>query len=108
LAREVQSANKGRSRLDPNVDTFSFDREAGEEPAPDARQGSGQPERREPPKVMAPSPEPEMRRDARPQPDRQDDAPVISLHGRRKEAVDPLEDEMARLLGELTGDTNRR
>jgi hypothetical protein len=108
LAREVQSANKGRSRLDPNVDTFSFDRDAAERPASEQRQGSAQAERREPPKVIAPAPEPEVRREARQQAERQEDAPVISLHGRRREAVDPLEDEMARLLGELTGDTNRR
>jgi hypothetical protein len=33
---------------------------------------------------------------------------VISLNARRREASDPLEDEMARLLGELTGDTKGR
>jgi hypothetical protein len=30
---------------------------------------------------------------------------VISLNARRRESADSLEDEMARLLGELTGDT---
>lgn len=108
LAREVQSANKSRSRLDPNVDTFSFDREDAQKPAAEVRQQAPQRDRREPAKAMPPAPEPEVRREARPQPERQEDSPVINLHARRREAVDPLEDEMARLLGELTGDTNRR
>ncbi len=51
--------------------------------------------------------EQESRREA-PQPDRREEAPVISLNARRREASDPLEDEMARLLGELTGDTKGR
>ncbi len=41
------------------------------------------------------------------QSDRREEAPVISLNARRREAADPLEDEMARLLGELTGDKGR-
>ena len=40
--------------------------------------------------------------------ERQDQVPVINLSERRRDAVDPLEDEMARLLGELAGDTNSR
>jgi hypothetical protein len=57
---------------------------------------------------MAPSPEPEPRREAPPAPERREETPVISLNSRRREAADPLEDEMARLLGELTSDTKGR
>ena len=39
--------------------------------------------------------------------ERREEAPVISLSARRREVSDPLEDEMARLLGELTGDKGR-
>ena len=62
----------------------------------------------ETPKPLPAAPEAEIRRDPRPGTERPEEAPVISLHARRREPVDPLEDEMARLLGELTGDTNRR
>jgi hypothetical protein len=41
-------------------------------------------------------------------PERREEAPVISLNARRRESGDALEDEMARLLGELTGDTKGR
>ncbi len=64
--------------------------------------------RPEPPRQSA-SPSPEPAREApAPQPERREEAPVISLNARRREAADPLEDEMARLLGELTGDNKAR
>jgi hypothetical protein len=60
-------------------------------------------------RAIAPLPEPEPRREMRTAvAERQEEAPVINLNARRREAVDPLEDEMARLLGELTGDSGRR
>lgn len=108
LAREVQSASKTRGRVEPSLEAFSFDRPAPERTPPEAKPQPQAKERREPPKVVAPAPEPEVRRDRSPAPERQEEAPVISLNARRREPVDPLEDEMARLLGELTGDTNRR
>ena len=42
------------------------------------------------------------------QPERREEAPVISLNSRRRESADQLEDEMARLLGELTSDNKGR
>jgi hypothetical protein len=122
LAREVESASRTRSRSDVNLDSFAFDRDRPTEPpVAEPKVPPSQRERREPPKVIAAVPEPETRRDKggaqepqdgrrdRPaQPEQQEEAPVISLNARRREPVDPLEDEMARLLGELTGDTNRR
>jgi hypothetical protein len=61
-----------------------------------------------PAKIMAPAPEPEPRREPpAPAEHRQEEAPVINLSARRREPADPLEDEMARLLGELAGDTKR-
>lgn len=54
------------------------------------------------------SPEVEPRQETRARADRQDDLPVINLSSRRRDNPDPLEDEMARLLGELTGDEARR
>jgi hypothetical protein len=60
-------------------------------------------------RAIAPAPEPEPRREMRTAlAERPEEAPVINLNARRREAVDPLEDEMARLLGELTGDSGRR
>jgi hypothetical protein len=129
LAREVQSAGAGRPKPDHDMD-FGFARErdraeqrvAAPNPPP-VQVAAPQRERPDPPRVMAPVPEPEPRREARAsaerseRPDRQDrperperseETPVISLNARRREPVDPLEDEMARLLGELTGDTTRR
>jgi hypothetical protein len=60
------------------------------------------------PAVIVPASEPEQREAWVHEERQQEEAPVINLHERRREAPDPLEDEMARLLGELTGDTNRR
>jgi hypothetical protein len=100
LAREVQAANPSRSRLDLNLDAFGFGREKSRERTePKLRSESTRP---------APAAEPEARQESRPAPERQEETPVISLNTRRREPVDPLEDEMARLLGELTGDTGRR
>jgi hypothetical protein len=108
------------------VDAFGFDREkpggepAGEKPRPaqtpapelrakpEQRTGAERKPKSEAAKVIPAAPEPEGRRESRAHIERQDEAPVISLNARRREPVDPLEDEMARLLGELTGDTGRR
>lgn len=95
LAREVQFSNHGRD--------FEADFEAPAQPE------SAEPRRRLEPKrseARSTSAEVEPRRESAP--DRREEAPVISLSSRRREAVDPLEDEMARLLGELTGDTKSR
>jgi hypothetical protein len=100
LAREVQAANHSRSRLDLNLDAFGFGREKPKERT--------EPKLRPEPALPTAAPEPEARQESRPAPERQDETPVISLNARRREPVDPLEDEMARLLGELTGDTGRR
>jgi len=115
LAREVQSATPARSP-EVNIQDFGFEpqaeRPAIEQPlAPLEREDRR--ERIEPQKlaaktVMAPAPEPEPRREASPPPERREETPVISLNSRRREAADPLEDEMARLLGELTSDTKGR
>ena len=102
LAREMVGAERQTSKpaakqtepFDLNLDEFAFDVEAEQSPprpgAPDTSKRSDE---------KPPQPEPRAR---------QEEAPVISLNARRREAVDPLEDEMARLLGELTGDINRR
>jgi hypothetical protein len=126
LAREVQSAGPRSGRLDLDLDAFGFDREkpggepAGEKPRsvqtpapelrakPEQRPAADRKPKSEAAKVIPAAPEPEGRRESRAHIERQDEAPVISLNARRREPVDPLEDEMARLLGELTGDTGRR
>jgi flagellar protein FliO/FliZ len=69
--------------------------------------GRDRQEKRERPESTRQSAPPEPAREP-PQPERREEAPVISLNARRREASDPLEDEMARLLGELTGDTKGR
>jgi hypothetical protein len=111
LAREVQAANQGRS-LQLGLDAYVTEPDPARTPPvakerPEQRSRSETRERPEP-RVIAPAPEPEPRRESRAVPERQEEAPVINLNARRREAVDPLEDEMARLLGELTGDTKRR
>jgi hypothetical protein len=113
LAREVQSANQSR-RPEPDVDEFGFDSEGETEserkkpPAPKERHEKR--ERSEPAKpAMGPAPEPEPRREPPAPPvERREEAPVISLNSRRRESADQLEDEMARLLGELTSDNKGR
>jgi hypothetical protein len=122
LAREVRATDKADAVPEIDLD-FGFG------PDPDAITRAAPPaapqpaERLDPPRGMAPAPEPEARREVRvaaerpdraerqerpERPERQEETPVISLNARRREPVDPLEDEMARLLGELTGDTSRR
>jgi hypothetical protein len=115
LAREMQSSGPGR-KADPILEDFSFDTEpaARAEPPPAQRERE-RPERRERSErgepqrpSMAAAPEPEARREPPPKPEHREETPVISLNSRRREAADPLEDEMARLLGELTSDTKSR
>ena len=68
-------------------------------------------ERTRPERILAAAPEAEARgqaRELRSPAERHEEAPVINLNARRRDAADPLEDEMARLLGELTSDTSRR
>ena len=115
LAREVQAANPPR-RQEVDIQEFGFDldseRKSDEPATPAPREREERRERAEPPKpakaAMAAAPEPEARREAPAQPERREETPVISLNSRRREAADPLEDEMARLLGELTSDTKGR
>jgi len=110
LAREVQNAGQKGSRLDLGLDAFGFDQSNGGHAAPEAPNLPSTERKPKPEsvKAMPSAPEPETRRELRIQPERQEEAPVISLSARRREPVDPLEDEMARLLGELTGDSGRR
>jgi len=109
LAREVQSA--GQHRPGPDVQDFGFESEATPAPAerakpPAQKERSERRDRNEParPPKLAPAPEAEPPA----QPERREEAPVISLNSRRRESADQLEDEMARLLGELTSDTKGR
>jgi hypothetical protein len=116
LAQEVQSARNGRP--EPATDEFGFDappRESPREtppPPPRERLISNRMRQQKPDsertalKTETPSPEPERRRESASE--RREEAPVISLNARRRESSDSLEDEMARLLGELTGDTKGR
>ena len=114
LAREMQSGGPVR-KPDPVLEDFSFDTELDSRPSappPPAPKERDRPERRERSESqwpsMAAAPELEARREPPPQPERREETPVISLNSRRREAADPLEDEMARLLGELTSDTKGR
>jgi hypothetical protein len=122
LAREVQAASQKQPNLDFDLNSLNFEQEERAKQTerkpiaaqkehfearirPEARQK----ERLEPVRTpIASAPEPE----AGPEPprpaERREEAPVISLSSRRREQVDPLEDEMARLLGELTGDSKGR
>ena len=125
LAREVRSAGHAKTRLDLDLDSFGFDRERGrnasnaDRPQPAETSASGEnngtsrpsePQREKPasgePADMAKR-ESRVRPEQRQAEQRQDNPPVISLSARRREASDPLEDEMAHLLGELT-DGGRR
>ena len=127
LAREMQSGAPMR-KPEPALEDFSFDADADSRrseppPPPAAPKERERSERRDPERTerrersergesqrpsMAAAPEPEARREPPPQPERREETPVISLNSRRREAADPLEDEMARLLGELTSDTKGR
>ena len=111
LAREVQSAGDAR----PTSDSIDFGFESEAPPAELTTPGSAAPqkekrERSEAPRVaaVAPAPEAESKREPAPPAERREEAPVISLNARRRESADQLEDEMARLLGELTGDIKSR
>jgi hypothetical protein len=116
LAQEVQSAGHGHKRPEPDVDEFGFDSaESGaatprhDRPFGQKGRQPGQERERETqpkPEATGASPEPERRRESAGE--RREEAPVISLNSRRRESADSLEDEMARLLGELTGDTKGR
>ncbi|MGH6925676.1 MAG: hypothetical protein ACRED5_18260, partial [Propylenella sp.] len=114
LAEEVQSAGNVRRKPEVDLDEFAFDIQAGgaagQRGAP--VEPSTRPAKKEAPQpavgAMAPAPEPERRRESPAPSERREEAPVISLSSRRRESSDPLEDEMARLLGELTGDTKGR
>jgi hypothetical protein len=118
LAREVRSAGHAKTRLDLDLDTYGLDRDRGrhangERPASGEPSPSGEnsrpsetPSQRE--KAASTEPADAAKRGDRARPEqRQDNPPVISLSARRRDASDPLEDEMARLLGELT-DGGRR
>ncbi len=134
LAQEVQSAGNG-GQLQDDADEFAFDIPASKDNAASkpartaqnraaeraenkpAEEKQSRPARREPQRMPAApvaaepataEPERERKRDQPTPADRREEAPVISLNARRREAADPLEDEMARLLGELTGDTKGR
>jgi hypothetical protein len=112
LAREVQSTNQALGR-DPDRAASSASEKSESSPSearrrPEPRLRAEAKERPEPSKPLAAVPEPEARRETTHAQERREEAPVISLNSRRREAVDPLEDEMARLLGELTGDTKGR
>ncbi len=118
LAREVRSAGHAKTRLDLDLDTYGLDRERdrnakGERPASGEPSPSGEHSRsseaasqRE--KTASNEPADTAKRGDRARPEqRQEHPPVISRSARRRDASDPLEDEMARLLGELT-DGGRR
>jgi hypothetical protein len=115
LAQEVQAANRGGHAPDLESEAPGFDDRAkgksdqagrpGEQKSRPAKKETQRETQRAAPEATAP--EPERRREP-PGPERREEAPVISLNARRRESVDPLEDEMARLLGELTGDTKGR
>ncbi len=115
LAEEVQSASHGRRKPEFDPDTFAFDSGAGAGAETRNSSATGEPMSRASKKDMHPAPEPsaapqepERRREPAKSGERREEAPVISLSSRRRETADPLEDEMARLLGELTGDTKGR
>jgi len=119
LAREVRSAGHAKTRLDVDLDSFGFERERGrnasnaDRPQPSETSASGENATSRPSELQREKPssgEPAdmAKRESRGRPEqRQDNPPVISLSARRRETSDPLEDEMARLLGELT-DGGRR
>jgi len=111
LAREVGPGRAERGGV-PAPDAFAFDRgPAPRAPEPPAPHPNSPPARATPGMGQnAAAPEPRPAPDRHPPPDANtaEDAPVIPLNTRRRDAFDPLEDEMARLLGELTGDSSRR
>ena len=116
LAQEVQAASKGDRAFDLESEDFSFDDKGsgrgtrlGRQAEQDTRPAKREAQQRPAPAPDAQhSPEPERRREPPASSERREEAPVISLNARRRESSDALEDEMARLLGELTGDTKGR
>jgi hypothetical protein len=112
LAREVQAAGQTH-HAGPDVEDFGFESAAPvaeNERAKPSAQKDRQEKRERPESVRNAkvAPEPEPRHEPSPPPERREEAPVISLSSRRRESADQLEDEMARLLGELTSDTKGR
>lgn len=117
LAEEVQSASQTHGKPDVDVNEFAFDTQSSSGNA-ERRSGSASEQRSRPSRKeemrpardrsSASSEQPEPRRETPKSAERREEAPVISLNSRRRENADPLEDEMARLLGELTGDTKGR
>ncbi len=112
LAREIQGVAPSPRRAEQEAaearaeraTSESSDSERGKRSA--ARERQERRERAEPARQSA-SQSPETARETPPV-ERREEAPVISLNARRRETADPIEDEMARLLGELTGDTKGR
>ncbi len=113
LAREVQSARQPQPE-ETTADEFGFETEAPtpepERAKPVQKERSEKRERPESgrPTAIVSAPEPEAKREPSAPAERREEAPVISLNSRRRESADQLEDEMARLLGELTTDTKGR
>jgi hypothetical protein len=112
LAREIQ----GPGPTPPRRSEPEATETRGERAAPESAESERpkrtttsreRPEKRERSEAPKPSGASESPRET-PAAERREEAPVISLNARRREASDPLEDEMARLLGELTGDTKGR
>jgi hypothetical protein len=114
LAREIHATETGQRRAEPEASEVRADNEISEsgeserERRPITRERQERRLRPEPARQSAPPPPEPVREAPAPQPERREEAPVISLNARRREAADPIEDEMARLLGELTGDTKGR
>jgi hypothetical protein len=102
LAREIGTAAPPPRRTEP--EPAEAPKSVESDRAKRVRERQEKRERSEP-RQSTPAAEPARET---PQPERREEAPVISLNARRREAADPLEDEMARLLGELTGDTKGR
>jgi len=112
LAREIQSTGptpRPAKRTEPQkADAAQSQKKSadaeGQAAAPKSERTEKQPEPAQKQSASV-APGPEKREAPASQPERREETSVISLNARRREASDPLEDEMARLLGELTGDT---
>ena len=110
LAQEVQAASQDSRSV--SVEDFAFDSgpaagaETSRPSAPSESKARSLKRDSTKPEGIAPAPEPDRRQQGTGE--RREEAPVISLSSRRRETADPLEDEMARLLGELTGDNKGR
>lgn len=111
LAREIQAVGPS-TRHEPEPEEGAkrtLEADTGRAKRPAARDRQEKREQRAEPAKPASEAASEPTREAPPA-ERREEAPVISLNARRREAEagDPLEDEMARLLGELTGDNKGR